>query len=95
MGSEMCIRDSIMGDHEPMSFIAGDGASHEVPVHIIAHDPALLDTLGDGKWTTGMEPDASSPSWPMNTVREHLLTAFAKAPDAAMSSPESEPAEKP
>ncbi len=91
----------IMGDHEPMSFIAGDGASHEVPVHIIARDPALLDALGDGKWTQGMEPDESSPSWPMNTMREHLLTAFAKAPDAALSSseetpkPDEAPAEKP
>ncbi len=81
----------IMGDHEPMSFIAGEGASHEVPAHIIARDPALLDALGEGKWTLGMEPDATSPSWPMNTVRERLLTAFAKAPDAAVSPLESVP----
>lgn len=81
----------IMGDHEPMSFIAGDGASHEVPAHIIARDPALLDALGEGKWTPGMEPDATSPSWPMNAVRERLLSAFAKAPDAAVSSPEDAP----
>lgn len=75
----------IVGDHQPMTFIAGDGANHDVPVHIIARNPALLAALDEGTWTAGMAPDASSPSWPMNTVRERLLAAFAPPVDATLS----------
>jgi len=77
----------IVGDHQPMGFIAGDDASHEVPVHIIARDSAVLAALDQGTWTAGMTPDASSPSWPMNTFRQRLLEAFTPPADAASSSP--------
>ncbi len=75
----------ILGDHQPMTFIAGEGASHEVPVHIMARDPALLAALDEGKWSEGMEPDASSPSWPMDTLRGRLLGAFTPGIDGTLS----------
>jgi len=70
----------IIGDHQPMTFIAGDGASHEVPVHMIARDAGLLALLDEGTWTPGMEPNAASPSWLMDSLRGRILKAFTPAP---------------
>ncbi len=70
----------IMGDHQPMSFIAGEGASHEVPAHLIARNPALIEALEQGAWTPGMEPNADSPSWAMDSLRERILKAYTAAP---------------
>ena len=82
----------IVGDHQPMTFIAGEGASHEVPVHIIARNPALLAALDEGTWTAGMEPDGTSPSWPMDSLRERILGAFTRRADQSESPPpEAEP----
>ena len=66
----------ILGDHQPMPFVAGEFAPHTVPIHIIAKNAALLDRLGDD-WARGMVPDAQSPVWPMDTIRAHIHTAFA------------------
>ena len=66
----------IIGDHQPMTFIAGDNASHEVPVHIIASNPSLLAAFEQGAWTPGIEPDASSPTWPMDALRARMLGAY-------------------
>ena len=65
----------ILGDHQPMPFVAGDFAPHTVPIHIIAKNAALLDQLGEG-WTRGMIPDVQSPVWPMDTIRAHIHAAF-------------------
>ena len=32
----------VLGDHQPATIVTGDGASHDVPISIIAHDPAVL-----------------------------------------------------
>ncbi len=70
----------IIGDHQPMTFIAGEGASHEVPVHIIAKDESVLAALDKGTWTRGMEPGESSPVWPMDTLRGRILKAYSQQP---------------
>ena len=31
-----------LGDHQPASVVTGQGASHDVPISIIAHDPKVL-----------------------------------------------------
>lgn len=69
----------IIGDHQPMSFIAGEGASHEVPAHLIARNPDLIAPLDQGTWTPGMEPGADSPSWSMDSLRERILKAYTPA----------------
>ncbi len=66
----------IIGDHQPMSFISGEGASHEVPAHLIARNPALITALEQGTWTPGMEPTRDSPTWPMDSLRERILKAY-------------------
>jgi len=64
----------IVGDHQPVSLVAGTSASHEVPIHILARDPALLESFTG--WTDGLIPTAQSPSWKMDAMRGHILTAF-------------------
>ncbi len=65
----------VLGDHQPMPFVAGEFAPHDVPIHIMARNAALLDKLGEG-WTQGMIPNAQSPIWPMDTIRAHIHAAF-------------------
>jgi hypothetical protein len=82
----------ILGDHQPMPFITGENASHDVPAHIIARDPAVLAALDEDTWTPGMEPNASSVVWPMDSLRERILGAFTPRDDPSDSPPpEAEP----
>jgi hypothetical protein len=77
----------VIGDHQPMTFMAGEGVSHEVPMHIISRDAALLTALADESWVVGMMPSASSTAWPMDVFRERFVGAFALQPDQPESSP--------
>lgn len=52
-------RDSlliVMGDHQPAANVSGEGASWDVPVHIIARDPALLARFTERGFVPGLEP---------------------------------------
>jgi len=66
----------VLGDHQPASVVSGPNASHDVPVSIIAADPAVLDRIGDWGWQPGLKPDPQSPVWPMDSFRDRFLTAF-------------------
>jgi hypothetical protein len=46
----------LLGDHQPPAVVSGDGASWEVPVHIIASRPALLNEFRRRGFTPGLEP---------------------------------------
>jgi hypothetical protein len=70
----------LLGDHQPMSFISGEDAPRDVPVHIVARDPAVLAVVDGWGWAAGMRPDAASPVWKMDAMREKLLTAFSGEP---------------
>ena len=45
-----------LGDHQPASIITGDNASHDVPITIVAKDPAVLDRSRAGSGTRGSGP---------------------------------------
>lgn len=66
----------LMGDHQPMGFIAGEGAGRQVPVHVIARDEKLLRALDGGAWALGMTPAADGPVTPMEALRGRILSAF-------------------
>jgi hypothetical protein len=66
----------IVGDHQPIPVVSGDGASYDVPIHIIATNPALLDAIEGWQWTPGMLPDELSPIWRMDGMRRQLLESF-------------------
>jgi phosphatidylglycerophosphate synthase len=66
----------VLGDHQPASIVSGEGASHDVPVSIIAADPAVTARVADWGWRDGLRPDAGAPVWPMDTFRDRFLTAY-------------------
>ena len=70
----------VVGDHQPARIITGDGASHDVPITVIARDPEVLDRIAGWGWQDGVRPDAQAPVWPMEAFRDRFLTAFGSSP---------------
>jgi hypothetical protein len=46
----------LLGDHQPPSVVSGEGASWEVPVHVIASRKGLLDRLVQRGFQRGLQP---------------------------------------
>jgi phosphatidylglycerophosphate synthase len=65
-----------VGDEQPLPIVSGQGASHEVPISIIAHDPAVLKRVGGWDWEAGLRPSPQATVWPMSAFRDRFLTAF-------------------
>jgi phosphatidylglycerophosphate synthase len=66
----------VLGDHQPATVVTGQGASHDVPISIIARDPAVMDRIAGWRWEDGMSPSPQAPVWPMAGFRDRFLTAF-------------------
>ncbi len=67
----------MLGDHQPATVVSGDGAGHDVPVTVIARDPAVLDRIAGWGWQDGLRPGPGAPVWPMDAFRDRFLDAFA------------------
>jgi len=65
-----------LGDHEPAPVATGNAPDHDVPVTIVARDPALLDRIASWGWEPGLRPSAQAPVWGMDAFRDRFLTAF-------------------
>ncbi|MCO8269444.1 sulfatase [Actinoplanes sp. TRM 88003] len=74
----------MFGDHQPMSIITGRGASHDVPVSIIAKDPAVLDRIAAWGWTDDLRPAANGPVWRMDEFRDKFFAAFGRSDGVAL-----------
>jgi hypothetical protein len=70
----------VLGDHQPATIITGQGASHDVPISVIAHDPEVLDRIAGWGWQDGLRPSPQAPVWPMDAFRDRFLTAFGPSP---------------
>lgn len=66
----------VLGDHQPHSYVSGDDAGHDVPVSVIAQDRAVLRRIRDWRWEPGLRPGPDAPVWPMDDLRDRLLTAY-------------------
>jgi phosphatidylglycerophosphate synthase len=66
----------VLGDHQPATIVTGRGASHDVPISVIAHDPRVLRRIAGWGWQDGMRPEPDAPVWRMNAFRDRFLTAF-------------------
>jgi hypothetical protein len=64
------------GDHQPAPIVTGAGASRDVPITIVAHDPAVLDPVSGWGWQDGLNPSPQAPVWGMDTFRDRFLSAF-------------------
>jgi phosphatidylglycerophosphate synthase len=69
-----------LGDHQPATIVTGQGASHDVPISVIAHDPKVMDQIDGWGWQDGMLPSPRAPVWPMDAFRDRFLTAFGSSP---------------
>jgi hypothetical protein len=70
----------VLGDHQPATIVSGDHASRDVPISIIAHDPAVMDRVSGWGWQDGMRPSPTAPVWPMDAFRDRFLTAYGPQP---------------
>ncbi|MEV6878535.1 sulfatase [Amycolatopsis sp. NPDC051128] len=66
-----------LGDHQP-PVVTPQGAVHDVPITIVAKDPAVLDRISGWGWQDGLHPGAQAPVWKMDSFRDRFLTTFAR-----------------
>jgi phosphatidylglycerophosphate synthase len=70
----------VLGDHQPASIVTGQGASHDVPISVIARDPEVLDRIAGWGWQDGLRPGPQAPAWRMSAFRDRFLAAFGSSP---------------
>jgi phosphatidylglycerophosphate synthase len=70
----------VVGDEQPLPVVSGQGASRNVPISIIAHDPSTLKRIGGWGWNAGLRPGPRAPVWPMSAFRDRFLSAFGSQP---------------
>jgi hypothetical protein len=75
----------MVGDHQPAPLITGEGATRDVPIHVISGDPALLEPFEAWGFTPGMRPAANAPAKPMDAFRDFFLEAFSEPEDATIA----------
>lgn len=70
----------VLGDHQPGPIVTGEGASRDVPISVIAHDPAVLEQIARWGWEDGLRPSERAPVWLMSAFRDRFLRAFGSQP---------------
>lgn len=73
----------VLGDHQPATVVSGPGASHDVPITVIARDPAVMSHISGWGWQDGLRPHPDAPVWRMDAFRDRFLTAFGPPPPPA------------
>jgi hypothetical protein len=68
----------VLGDHQPSTVVTGWGASHDVPVSIVAADPTVLDRISGWHWQDGLLPGPDAPVLPMDAFRNRFLAAYSR-----------------
>lgn len=66
----------VFGDHQPAPLVTGDSDNRDVPVHLFARDPAVLQTISPWQWSVGLIPADTAPVWRMDEVRGRLIDTF-------------------
>jgi phosphatidylglycerophosphate synthase len=75
----------LLGDEQPGSPITRPGASHEVPISIVARDPSVFRQIASWHWQDGLLPSQSAPLELMDAFRNQFLDAFSTASSQAAS----------
>ncbi len=66
----------VLGDHQPATIVSGQDAGRDVPISVIAQDPAVMDRISGWGWQDGLRPSPQAPVWPMSAFRDRFLAAF-------------------
>ncbi|HEX5077867.1 MAG TPA: hypothetical protein VFV80_01875 [Geminicoccaceae bacterium] len=67
----------LVGDHQPAPIITGEDADRDVPIHVIAGDPALLEPFRAWGLAAGMRPTGPAVDR-MDGFRTWFLTTFSE-----------------
>ena len=67
----------LVGDHQPTANISGEGASWDVPIHVVSRDQELLDGFVRQGFTPGLEPPRQ-PLGGLHDLSALLLKALAR-----------------
>ena len=78
----------VLGDHQPATIVSGSDADRDVPITVIARDPAVMDRISPWGWQPGMHPGPDAPVWPMNDFRDRFLAAYGPHPPSTLSPPD-------
>ncbi|WP_426241597.1 CDP-alcohol phosphatidyltransferase family protein [Nocardioides sp. LHG3406-4] len=70
----------VLGDHQPHSYVSGADPGHDVPVSVIAQDPAVVRRISSWDWQDGLLPAPDAPVWRMDTFRDRFFSAFGGRP---------------
>ena len=65
----------VLGDHQPTGNVSGEGASWDVPVHVLARDPRLLERFVAQGFRPGLEPPRAAIG-DMHELTGMMLQAF-------------------
>jgi hypothetical protein len=76
----------VLGDHQPPALVSGEGASWNVPVHVIASRPAVLEALRGHGFRDGLVPRGPALAR-MDTLMPILLDAFGNTDPMDSGSP--------
>ena len=69
----------VLGDHQPHTYVSGEHAGHDVPISVIAQDPAVMERIAGWGWQDGLRPSPDATVWRMDTFRDRFLDAFSAA----------------
>ncbi len=66
----------VVGDHQPATIVSGPDAGYDVPVTVVARDPAVLDRIATWGWDEGLRPSPDAPVWRMDEFRDRFVAAY-------------------
>ena len=66
----------MLGDHQPATIVSGTDPGRDVPVTVIAKDPAVVERVEGWGWDAGLRPSDDAPVWRMDVFRDELLASF-------------------
>ena len=66
----------VLGDHEAAPLLTGPGAGRDVPITVVARDPAVGRQVEAWGWDAGLTPRPGAPVWRMDAFRDRFLAAF-------------------
>jgi phosphatidylglycerophosphate synthase len=66
----------VLGDHQPHKYVSGEDPGHDVPISVIAQDPAVMERIAGWGWQDGLRPSPDATVWRMDAFRDRFLQAF-------------------
>ena len=72
----------VLGDHQPATVVSGPDAGYDVPVAVVARDPAVIERIQDWGWDDGLRPGPDAPVWRMDLFRDRFVAAYSSSEES-------------